>query len=101
MSNETVIVVTDKIHLVFSKGVGSNVGTYSPRVFRPGGDKYHDPRTKTWKETEDKWEDVSLYFTNLAHALRWCAQEQQHTGETVSLDEYIKKCEKVWVVPSK
>ena len=37
MSSETVVVVTDKIHLVFSKGVGSNVGTYSPRVFRPGG----------------------------------------------------------------
>lgn len=95
MSNTT-IKVTDNIKLEFYKGTGSNVGTYSPLVFRKGGEEYFNPKTLQKGVTEDKWVSLPLYFSNLAHALRWCAQESLDNGEEVSLDAYIKACENVW-----
>jgi hypothetical protein len=92
----TTIVVTENIKLEFTKGVGSNVGTYSPLVFRKGGEEYYNPRTSQKEILEDKWVSIPLWFTNLVHALRWCAQEGADSGGEVSLTEYISKCEKVW-----
>ena len=92
----TTINVTDKIKLEFKKHVTSNIGTYSPVVFTKGGENRRNPKTGEEFITEDRWVEVPLFFSNLAHALRWCAQEQQHTGEDISLEEYITRCEAVW-----
>lgn len=92
----TTIVVTENIKLEFTKGTGSSVGTYSPLVFRKGGELVRNPSTGEMVESKDKWQSVPLYFSNLAHALRWCAQEATDNGEEVSLQEYIKACEMVW-----
>ena len=100
----TTVNVTDKIKLEFKKHATANVGTYSPIVLTSGGEKRRNPKTGEEFITEDRWVEVPLFFTNLAHALRWCAQEnielcaqeQQHTGESISLDDYITRCEAVW-----
>ena len=92
----TTIVITDNIQLVFSKHLSSNTGTYSPRVFRKGGEASINPRTREAVITEDKWVDVPLYFTNLKHALRWCAQEALHTGETFPIETCIERLSGIW-----
>jgi hypothetical protein len=92
----TTIVVTENIKLEYSKNHGCNSGTYSPVVFRKGGEEYYNPKSAQKEITEDKWVGVPLYFTNLAHALRWCAQEVNDTKTEVSLEDYISRCEKVW-----
>ena len=96
MSNETVIVVTDKIHLVFSKTHGCNTGTYSPRVFRKGGEQKRNPRTQEVVITEDRMVDIPLYFTNLKHALRWCAQEALDNGTTIPIEDYLTQLADMW-----
>ena len=92
----TTIVVTDNIKLEFSKGTGANIGTYSPVVFRKGGHEVRNPGTGLTQIAEDKWMTIPLYFSNLAHALRWCAQEAADTGVEINLDSYISRCEAVW-----
>jgi hypothetical protein len=92
----TTIVVTENIKLEYSKGQASNVGTYSPLVFRKGGDMVRNPGTGEMVESKDKWQSVPLYFTNLTHALRWCAQEAADNGQEIDLEDYIKACELVW-----
>lgn len=92
----TTIQVTENIKLEFSKSKGCNTGTYSPVVFRKGGEEYFDPKDSTRRLTEDRWVDIPLFFTNLAHALRWIAQEETSNLGGVSLDDYITRCEKVW-----
>ena len=92
----TTIVVTDNIKLEFSKGTGANVGTYSPVVFRKGGHEVRNPGTGLTQIAEDKWVDIPLYFTNLVHALRWCAQEAANIGDEVGLEQHITRCEAVW-----
>ena len=92
----TTIQVTDNIKLVFNKTLGCNTGTYQPSVFRKGGHTARNPRTGETFVVEDKWNLVPLYFTNLVHALRWCAQEAADIGDNVSLETYISRCEAVW-----
>lgn len=97
-TTESSIQVTDEIHLVLSKNGSSNTGTYTPRVFRKGGEEFFNPKTLEKSITTDKWVDVPLYFTNLIHALRWCAQEEvERQGySTIPLEEYISRLESVW-----
>ena len=92
----TTIVVTENIKLEYSKNHGCNSGTYSPVVFRKGGEMVRNPANGQLVESKDKWTTIPLYFTNLAHALRWCAQEINATGEEVRLEDYITRCEMVW-----
>jgi hypothetical protein len=92
----TTINVTENIKLEFTKGTGSSVGTYSPLVFRKGGEVVRNPGTGEMVESKDKWQSVPLYFSNLAHALRWAAQEAADNGQEVDLEDYIKVCERVW-----
>lgn len=94
----TTIIVTDKIRLEFTKHQSSNIGTYSPVVFVEGGKEARNPRTGETLITEDKWVKRELYFSNLIHALRWCAQEAVEMGsiEEVKLGDYISKLEAVW-----
>ena len=94
----TTIIVTDKIRLEFTKHQSSNIGTYSPIVFVEGGKHARNPRTGETLITEDKWVKQELYFSNLIHALRWCAQEaveMEGVGD-IKLEDYISKLEAVW-----
>lgn len=60
--------------------------------------KLETPRTGETLITEDKWVKRELYFSNLIHALRWCAQEavEMESIEEVKLGDYISRLEAVW-----
>ena len=94
----TIVIEEGKLYLDFTKGIGASVGTYTPYVFEKGGKEAINPRTRESVITEDKWVKRELYFTNLIHALRWCAQELVHmeNPSMISLDDYLKRCEAVW-----
>lgn len=93
----TIMIEEGKLYLEFSKGLGASVGTYTPYVWE-NAKRVRNPATGQMMEVEAKWTKVELYFTNLIHALRWCAQELVHmdTPHMISLDSYISRCEAVW-----
>ena len=91
----TIVVKEGKLRLEFSKGTGANVGTYSPVVWKES-QEVRNPSTGLKMMSEAKWHNVPLYFTNLSHALRWCAQELLDTGEEYSLEGYIEGLKGVW-----
>ena len=93
----TITIEEGKLYLEFSKGLGSSVGTYTPYVWTKAK-TVRNPSTGQMMDVEAKWMKVDLYFTNLVHALRWCAQELVHVEDpsNISLDSYISRCEAVW-----
>ena len=93
----TITIEEGKLYLEFSKGLGASVGTYTPYVWTKAK-TVRNPSTGQMMDVEAKWMKVELYFTNLAHALRWCAQELVHMDNpsNMSLESYISRCEAVW-----
>lgn len=64
--------------------------SYTPHIFRKGGEEYFDPKTSTRKLTLDKWVDSECYFSSLKEALKYIARQLTlDKVEYASLKEYL------------